>query len=96
MMPDSSSVSWKALAVVHGVLTGDRVDHQKGVVRRRGTRDRAHLVHQCFVDRQSSRRVNDHDVATESRRLGQSLARHVERARRLREDVDADLGAENA
>ena len=54
---------------VHGFLTGHRVDDEQRVVRLHRVTDAAQLVHQIGVDLQTTRGVDDHDVAAEARGL---------------------------
>jgi hypothetical protein len=81
---------------VHRVLAGHGVDHEEGVVRSSGVGDGPHLIHEGLIDRESSRGVDDDHVASQTAGLGETLAGHVDRRARLREDVDADLGAQHA
>jgi hypothetical protein len=81
---------------VHGVLAGDGVNDQEGVMRRRLGADRSHLSHQRFVDRQATRRVDDHHVATKSLRLGDTGARDRHGIGGVGVDLDADLGGQHA
>jgi len=80
-----------------GVLPVTGVDHQERVVRQGDLTYGAHFVHQRFVDRESTGRVDDDHVASESRRLFEAVTCDVDRLRGFSvEDVDADLGTEDA
>jgi hypothetical protein len=80
---------------VDGLLAGHGIDDEQRVV---GLDDVAHLpqlVHQLGVDLQAAGGVDDHDVATEARRLLERAPRHRDRIGRLGVHGHADTLAEH-
>ena len=47
---------------IHSILTGHGVDHQQNLVRMNGALDILELVHQCFIDMQTTCRIKKHII----------------------------------
>ncbi len=85
---------------VHRFLSGHRVDDEQRVLRLHRVGDRAELVHQIGVDLQTTRGVDDDEVATEALRFfdrapgdahrigGLAVERHVDPTREHAELLD--------
>ena len=87
----------KALGDVDRVLAGQRVDHEQGLGRVRGGRDRLHLGHQLVVDVEAAGGVEQDDViGLQLRRLDRALG-DIDRllAGDDRQRVDVGLAAEH-
>ena len=84
------------LGSLHGVLAGHRVDDQERVVRVDCAGDQAHLLHHLGVDRQTTRRVDDDDVAPEPLGLFHAGRSGEDRILGIREHRHVDLASERA
>ena len=81
---------------VHRFLTGHRVDDEQRVVRFDRGVDRAQLVHQVGVDLQTTRGVDDDDVASEAVRFFDRVAGDADRIGRFAVERNVDAAREHA
>ena len=86
----------EGLGGVYGVLTGDRINDQEGVVRFGDLRDLLNLVHQLAVDAQSARGVNDDYISTNASGLLKTLLRDINWVRGIRVNIHANRAAEDS